>query len=164
MLWNWYTIDACFLSSQWQITSSGMFAGSCIGVICLVIVLELLRRMGKEYDRFLLRNAQQRGASVSSMPTESRYESSDLGNVSPGPGKAAQDTVRPQPMCNPRPASFRPNVFQQAVRALLHMLQFAVAYFIMLLAMYYNGYLIICIFIGAYLGFFIFGWETVSMR
>jgi hypothetical protein len=29
--------------------------------------------------------------------------------------------------------------------------------------MYYNGYIIICIFVGAYLGFFIFGWESVDL-
>jgi copper transporter 1 len=54
MLWNWYTIDACFLSSSWKITSNGMFAGSCIGVILLVMFLEFLRRLGKEYDRYIL--------------------------------------------------------------------------------------------------------------
>ena len=43
------------------------------------------------------------------------------------------------------------------------MLQFAVAYFVMLLAMYFNGYIIICIFIGAFLGSFIFSWEPVSL-
>lgn len=32
----------------------------------------------------------------------------------------------------------------------------------MSLAMYYNGYFIICIFIGAYIGSFIFTWETIS--
>jgi len=44
------------------------------------------------------------------------------------------------------------------------MLQFAVAYFIMLLAMYYNGYIIICIFIGAWIGAFGFSWETIEMN
>ena len=29
------------------------------------------------------------------------------------------------------------------------------------LAMYFNGYVIICIFIGAYFGFFVFQWETL---
>lgn len=33
----------------------------------------------------------------------------------------------------------------------------------MLLAMYYNGYIIICIFIGAYIGYFIFGYESLSL-
>ena len=42
------------------------------------------------------------------------------------------------------------------------MFQFAVAYFIMLMAMYFNGYIIICIFIGAWIGSFFFSWETVS--
>lgn len=44
------------------------------------------------------------------------------------------------------------------------MLQFAVAYFIMLLAMYYNGYFLICIFVGAWIGAFVFGWESVVLR
>lgn len=56
----------------------------------------------------------------------------------------------------------RPSLIEQAIRALLHMLQFAVAYFVMLLAMYFNGYIIICIFIGAFLGSFIFSWEHLG--
>ena len=62
------------------------------------------------------------------------------------------------------PSTFRPTVLQQAVRATLHMTQFAVAYFIMLLAMYYNGYIIISIIIGAWLGAFVFNWQKVSTR
>lgn len=60
--------------------------------------------------------------------------------------------------------SFRPNIVQQAVRATLHMVQFAVAYFVMLLAMTYNGYIIICIIIGAWIGGFAFTWETITVR
>lgn len=43
------------------------------------------------------------------------------------------------------------------------MLQFAIAYIIMLLAMYYNGYLILSIFAGSYIGALIFSWETISV-
>lgn len=32
------------------------------------------------------------------------------------------------------------------------------------LAMYYNGYIIICIFLGAYLGSFMFHWEPLGAR
>jgi copper transporter 1 len=63
----------------------------------------------------------------------------------------------------PRAGKFRPNLFQQAIRALLHMMQFAVAYFIMLLAMYYNGYIIISIIIGAFLGSFVLSWEPITL-
>lgn len=102
MLWNWYTIDACFLTSSWHIRSSGAFAGSCIGVILLVIALEFLRRFGKEYDRSLLRGAQ-KGRPSSIAPTP-RSESSDIGV------KGASSSVQPQPTCAPMAANFRPTV------------------------------------------------------
>jgi copper transporter 1 len=147
MLWNWYTIDACFLARSWRITSKGAFAGSCIGVILLVVVLEALRRSAVEYDGYLIRKNAERQASVP------RSDSASDGSTNKGASAVA------------KPVAFtpaRPNIVEQAIRALLHMLQFAVAYFIMLLAMYYNGYIIICIFIGAFLGFFIFGWRTLG--
>lgn len=129
-----------------------MFAGSCIGVILLVILLEFLRRAGKEYDRYIVKQYAATTAVASSAASDN--SASKTPNTTAAPACA--------PACAPA-QQFRPNVFQQAVRALLHMLQFAVAYFVMLLAMYYNGYIIICIFIGAYLGYFIFGWESFNV-
>ncbi len=148
MLWNWNTADVCLISSSWQITSDGMFAGSCIGVILLVMVLEALRRATKIYDRYLVCSHAARTALLA----PSTADVKDAGNSSP------RTTTCPAAL----PAPCRPTVLQQAVRALLHMLQFATAYFIMLLAMYYNGYILICIFLGAYLGAFIFQWETLA--
>ncbi|KAG8163484.1 hypothetical protein KVR01_006781 [Diaporthe batatas] len=58
-------------------------------------------------------------------------------------------------------APFRPNVWQQMIRALFHAAQFTVAYFVMMLAMNYNGYIIISIVVGAYFGAFVFSWETL---
>jgi copper transporter 1 len=128
-----------------------MFAGSCIGVILLVILLEFLRRAGKEYDRYIVKQYADSHAPATAVASSA---SSDHDT-----NKAPAATAA----CAAIAQKFRPNVFQQAVRALLHMLQFAVAYFVMLLAMYYNGYIIICIFIGAYLGYFIFGWESFNV-
>jgi copper transporter 1 len=155
MLWNWYTVDTCFLSSSWHNTSKGMFAGSCIGVILLVVVLEALRRAGKEYDRYIVAQHAKSLASSSSHVVSS---------ASSANGTSKTPVTTAEPACTgPVPAQhFRPSVMQQAVRALLHMLyvvpleliwsallifcsQFAVAYFVMLLAMYYNGYIIISI-------------------
>ncbi|KAL2173267.1 Ctr copper transporter family-domain-containing protein [Thermothelomyces heterothallicus CBS 202.75] len=147
MLWNWNTIDACFIAKSWKITSRGVFAGSCIGVVLLVVVLEMLRRSVKEYDRFLLNKHLKSLAAAKAIPSP-KTASDDRTDALHCPAVVSQ--------------GYRPNVFEQAIRALLHMLQFAVAYFIMLLAMYYNGYIIICIFIGAYIGSFIFHWETLG--
>jgi len=157
MLWNWNTVDSCFISRSWHITSKGMFAGSCIGVILLVIALEFLRRAGKEYDRYIV---SQHVKSLAAAGVTTSSASSDNG-TSKTPAAAATSSSA---ACAPTTASkFRPSILQQAVRALLHMLAFAVAYFVMLLAMYYNGYIIICIFIGAYIGYFIFGWESFNV-
>lgn len=159
MLWNWDTMDTCFIAKSWHVRSTGMFAGCCIGVILLVICLEFLRRAGKEYDRWIV--AQHIKSLGPHGTTTTSSASSDQG-VDKTPGAT---TITPAAAARGPgvPAKFRPSVVQQAVRALLHMLQFAVAYFVMLLAMYYNGYFIICIFIGAYLGYFIFGWESLNM-
>ncbi|KZF21956.1 Ctr-domain-containing protein [Xylona heveae TC161] len=147
MLWNWYTIDSCFLARSWHITSHGMFAGSCIGVVLLVMCLELLRRASREYDKYL-----------SGRPTFSHLAGSPPASPAQNaPNKSCDHSSRSM---NTLPMRRRgPTILQHLIRSFLHMVTFAVAYFVMLLAMYYNGYIIICIFIGAFLGFFTFGYE-----
>lgn len=158
MMWNWNTIDACFISESWHITSNGMFAGSCIGVILLVMVLELLRRLAREHDRMILAHHCRLVASTTNENPANECACPTTVSTS----KAASTAAASALATGIKTRAFKPTLPQQMVRALLHCLQFAVAYFIMLLAMYYNGYLIICIFIGAYLGFFVFGWEQLG--
>lgn len=179
MLWNWETVDACFIDSSWQISSKGMFAGCCIGVICLVITLEFLRRVGREYDAYILRRhsiRQQIQANPTSRDNNNNESSSSSSSPAPKPATATTTTPLPDSTAANNNSLLsiltggntgidgrvRPSLFDQLVRALLHMTQFAVAYFIMLLAMYYNGYFIICIFIGAFIGSFIFAWEPLG--
>lgn len=101
-----------------------MFAGSCISVICLVMTLELLRRLTKEYDRYLIRR---------------HTGSSNIVRVNVAPNKAEDQGSSSSSIHTPhdslvasRSAGFRPSIIEQATRALLHMLQFAVAYIVML--------------------------------
>jgi copper transporter 1 len=54
MLWNWDSIDTCYLTSSWHITNNGMFAASCIGAAILSIMLEALRRVNRSYDAYIL--------------------------------------------------------------------------------------------------------------
>lgn len=135
MLWNWNTIDACFLSSSWHINSEGAFAATCIGVVLLAILLESLRRIGKEFDNYIVREFQARLAALSAAATDA----------------------------TPQTVTFRASPLQQITRAVIHAITFAVAYILMLLAMYYNGYIIICIFIGAGIGKFLCDWMTATV-
>ncbi|KAJ9498265.1 hypothetical protein H2202_006416 [Exophiala xenobiotica] len=131
-----------FLSSSWHITSKGMFAASCIGVIFLVVSLEFFRRISKEYDLAILRQFQRKIAAQDSRKSPNCSTSCGIGS---------------------QLVMFRASPLQQLIRAVLHAATFGIAYIIMLLAMYFNGYLIICIFIGAGLGKFLCDWPAQRM-
>lgn len=185
-----------------------MFAGSCIGVICLVLSLEFLRRVAREYDAFIIHRARLRARYLSpgsgsgsgrrekfffsSLSSSSQSVSPEREHLQSGAG-AGGDCCHPEtPAGAATPAAgipagipageapaailggssglagpneneivVRPSLVEHTIRSFLHMLQFAVAYFVMLLAMYFNGYVIICIFIGAFLGAFLFSWEPL---
>ena len=164
MLWNWYTVDACFLSPTWHITSKGMFAGSCIGIIGLVLLLELLRRLQREFDRLI--QPQQRSTSASNPSkngSNGSTNSNDGVNTERRPQSALQLLGKCQQFLTLGWTHDVHTLGQQVVRAALHTMQFAVAYIIMLLAMYYNGYIIVCIFLGVFIGFMIFSWDAPSV-
>ncbi|CAG8131665.1 unnamed protein product [Penicillium salamii] len=165
MYWNWYTIGSCFLAKSWHVTSRGMFAGSCIGVICLVISLEFLRRAGREYDGYVVRQARlrqsSRGALLDDTYDDNAPNTEDNIGI-PGSSKQATSAATGDSVTRAS-VMYRPSLVQHTVRSLIHMVQFAVAYIVMLLAMYYNGYIIICIFIGAFLGAFFFTWEPINL-
>lgn len=101
-----------------------MFAGSCIGVVLLVMSLEFLRRAVKEYDAYLIRT--HAAGEVVSAPT------SLSGCLDDSSNKGSGNLVAQVPESGGGSRGFRPTILQQAVRALLHMVQFAAAYFVML--------------------------------
>jgi len=143
MLWNWYTIDACFLAESWHIQNNGMFAATCIGVAMIVIVLEFCRRMGKEYDALIVRQFK-RNLSARAVTAYVRTADSCEGYEAPS-------------------ATFRATPLQQLVRSIIHAVVFGLAYIVMLLAMYYNGFVLISIVIGAAIGKFLCDWMVIRV-
>ncbi|KAK4170458.1 putative high affinity copper protein [Cladorrhinum sp. PSN259] len=160
MLWNWYTIDACFLSRSWHITSHGAFAATCIGVVLMVILLEALRRFGKEYDEHIQRDFAARVALIANGAVASNVASNNGGVCPAAPGSGAAEQGR---SLAPQTVTFRASPLQQLVRSIIHTATFGLAYIIMLMAMYYNGYVIISILIGALLGKFVCDWMTKTV-
>ncbi|GAA6004936.1 copper transporter family protein [Rhodotorula paludigena] len=133
MLFNWTTIDACFLTEQWHVRSVGDFVGSLIGIFFFVVALEAVRRIGRDYDRRI------RAAYY-------RREGLALAALAKNSGKAIADA-----------APFRPSHQEQAVRSVFHFVQFGAAYILMLLAMYFNLAVLLTLFAGAGVGYFLFG-------
>ncbi|KAL1742698.1 Ctr copper transporter family-domain-containing protein [Schizophyllum fasciatum] len=138
MMWNWNTIDACFISKQWHIRSKADYAGSIVGIFFLVILVEWTRRAAREYDRRIVRAYEARANSVAA-----------------GDSTGKLDIM-------PSRAPFRPTVVQQLIRSLFYVAQFGAGYMMMLLAMYYNGGIIFAIFAGAFIGHFVSSWDTVG--
>ena len=125
MLWNWETVDTCLISRRWHITSTAQFAASCIGVIILAMSLQLLRRLTKEYDSRLLKNHQRRIDHVKSNGSET---SDDIRRS----GSSISVKMSLLMQHGSDPTRFRPNPVEQLARAMMHVGQFIVAYFVML--------------------------------
>ncbi|KAK2778733.1 high affinity copper transporter [Colletotrichum kahawae] len=154
MLWNWNTIDACFLSSSWQIRNRGMMAASCIGVVLLVVILEVLRIMSKKYDSLILAQMRRRGQAVLAASASA---------VGHDDGKQGCGRSTAVPSLASRKVVMRVSPVQQILRAILHAVTFGLAYVVMLLAMYFNGYIIISIIVGAGLGKYLTDWLSCTV-
>lgn len=159
MIWNWYTIDACFLSTSWHITNNGMFAATCIGVILMVVALEFLRRLGKEYDALILRQFQRHVAAQESRAAAKKEAPEPVSCCAPPPDDDEVEAAKP----GPRTITFRATPLQQLIRSVIHAVTFGLAYIVMLLAMYFNGYIIISIIIGSGIGKFVCDWMVLKV-
>ena len=58
----------------------------------------------------------------------------------------------------------QPSNMHQALRSFIHMSQFSIGYLLMLMAMYYNGALILTIFFGSFFAYYFFGRDTVLIN
>lgn len=125
MLWNWYTIDACFISEGWHVTTHGGFAASCLGATALTIFLEFLRRLKKEYDTWLVRKH------IKAAPT-AKTAADDGATTLVGAAGGSHNNNDNNMKNSIAAGHFRPTRAEQAIRALLYTLQFVVAYLVML--------------------------------
>ena len=132
MLLNWTTIDACFLFPTLQIRSSLGFFAACLGSFLLVLCLEFLRRLQRQFDVYLLAKTKflsERGyAEPEEMEEKLLTSERDEGDAEERQkGGSWRKRVRARV------------VLEQTARGAIHMAQFAVSYCIMLLFMYSNG-------------------------
>lgn len=156
MLWNWNTIDSCFLARSWHVKSSGGFAGSCVGVFFLVLASQWLHRFCREYDSAIIRKNLNSFLQESDH-TSSLYQSKEI--LAPSkPRYPLLYAVSHQWLFSNFNSQLRiiPSLFEHLVRTILFTLEWGTSYIIMLLFMYYNGYIIISCILGALFGRFIF--------
>ncbi|KAG7194833.1 Copper Transporter integral membrane protein that functions in high affinity copper transport [Scheffersomyces spartinae] len=162
MLWNWNTVDSCFIAKSWKVSSKGSFAGSCIGVFFLCIAAQWLHRFCREYDiaignKYVARTSLMNG--VSEEGSNSSYDEKKLVNAGSSPTLAKDPlvyTLSHKWLFTWLTDATFANAYEHLVRTLLFTVEWGLSYFIMLLFMYYNGYIIICCILGTMVGRLLF--------
>ncbi|KAG7438761.1 Copper transport protein CTR3 [Fusarium oxysporum f. sp. raphani] len=210
MLWNWNTIGTCFISKAWYMDSGGKFGITCFGAFMLVMLLEFLARVSREWERHrfargapnsqgpyapaagielaVLQPAAAQPAAAqpaaaqpaAAQPAAAQPAAAQPAAAQPAaaqPAAAQPAAAQPddiQPVAS-RPASatgpnngkdandanndanpipnFCPSFVEHAfINAILHTVQCIITYILILMAVSFNGYIIISMFIGAYVG------------
>jgi len=137
MLFTWDTNNLCIIFRGWHIQSTAGLIFSLIGVALLTAGYEAVREASRRYELHVERARQ------------------DLPND--------DDTERTPFLWTGRQ---QVEVSRQAhtVKAVLYGIQVFYSFFIMLLFMTYNGWVMISVGVGAFIGFLLFGTNTSSAK
>ncbi|EGO00171.1 hypothetical protein SERLA73DRAFT_180611 [Serpula lacrymans var. lacrymans S7.3] len=149
MLWNTNIIDTCIVFPQWHISSHTGFVLSCLVIVGLGVLYEYLRVFQRQVDRRIaLSLGKGKSRARSSSGRNSPTNASDFEEAALLTGRR---TLKPSKIGTPVPP------FARALRASLYGVSVFLSFFLMLVFMTYNAYLILAVVVGAVIGHFIFG-------
>ncbi|CAB4473122.1 uncharacterized protein OCT59_028337 [Rhizophagus irregularis] len=134
MLFNWDTEKLCIIFTWWRVNSIGFLILSCFIIILLATSFEFLRFALRKYDTKI----------------QVSYSQLQEGR------DANSEEVATQSNAN------RITYVQQLVRTLIHTSQVFLSFFLMLVFMTYNGFLMISVIIGAAIGYFVFSSSVID--
>ncbi|KAF0488372.1 Ctr copper transporter [Gigaspora margarita] len=135
MLFNWDYTNLCIVFSWWKVSGVPLLLFSCLMVGLIGVFYEFLKFLSRKYDDKIY---------------ESCYRQIS-NNEEESPSNLENRVVRLTRS-------------QQLIRSFIYAIQAFISFFIMLIFMTYNGYLMISVITGAGIGFFFFGKKTVSNK
>jgi len=147
MLWNTDIIDTCIIFRSWHVTSNSFFIGSCISIVILSILYEYLRVFQRKLDYHIALSLQPKGKARSRANSPSIEESAGLLT-----GRIMSTSLTGTPV----------PIIPRVLRALIYGVTVFLSFFLMLIFMTYNAYLIGAVVVGAALGHYIFG-STINI-
>ncbi len=167
MFWNLYTVDACFIFESLKIPSKGHFAALCIVVGLLVISIQFRDPVQRYIKSCLAKKLRVRRTESSRKGAETGRRTEIGANSVEGP----DDNHNPNIPKSPEPGTvrsdnsngrgipffLRANAFHASC-ALLQTAFYILTYFLMLLSMYYNGWIFVTVTAATFLGQFIRSW------
>ncbi|KAL9708659.1 copper transpport protein [Leucoagaricus gongylophorus] len=143
MLWNTNIIDTCIVFRSWHITSNTAFLFSFFLVIALGVFYEYLRIFSHRFDQNLVSLREKSPIRLPS--TRSSPERNDRNIVSSSQWSKVSSPGIPVPL------------IPRLIRAALYGATVFLSFFLMLIFMTYNAYLILAVILGATIGHFVFG-------
>ncbi|KAL7410226.1 Ctr copper transporter family-domain-containing protein [Mrakia frigida] len=132
MLWNWQVVDTCVIFRSWHITSTFTMILSCLVVALMAFGYELLQSKINIYNRRVATSLVLNYPSTSS-GTASGRASPEIGSFPVGMSVSLPSSVR-------------------LIRASSYAFSVFISFFLMLVFMSYNGYLIGATIVGAGIG------------
>ncbi|EAU90893.2 hypothetical protein CC1G_02280 [Coprinopsis cinerea okayama7 len=157
MLWNTQIYDTCIVFKSWHISSKTGFLLSCIAIILICVFHEWVRVFQRKVDyqvALKLRNKVSGGAVSGSRGSSGRASPVD------GHHRDVEDagllSGNPRLLRNAFTGAVVPPV-SRALRAAIYGSTVFISFFLMLVFMTYNAYLIASVVIGAAIGHYVFG-------
>ncbi|KAI8710469.1 Copper transport protein [Fusarium sp. LHS14.1] len=138
MLFTWNTTNLCIVFRQWHIHSTASLVFSLLAVVLLGIGYEALRTLSRRYDTAASKHI----------------------NALPSDGAVTEDTPFHAPGQNQAQANYHTHL----VKAVLYTLQNFYVFMLMLVFMTYNGWVMIAVSVGAFLGCLLFGHTTAATK
>ncbi|KAF9222518.1 Ctr copper transporter [Gyrodon lividus] len=143
MLWNTQIINTCVVFRSWHIRSYTQFVVSFVAIVLLGVLYEYLRVFQRDVDERIgakLSKGKRAASPVSGRSTPERGEEAALLG-----GRRVKQTSVVVP------------TLYRALRAILYGASVFLSFFLMLVFMTYNAYLISAVVAGAALGHYVFG-------
>ena len=180
MLWNWYSHDVCFISDQWKTSTNAIFGGTCVGVFALLLALNWWRRILYQYRLHCtdvrvieVDNVQNTGVALEKQSGTFTGAGFEFGvNMFSDLMIPFLHTCKHEWFwaLNKNLAIQRgdkvyiyPSVFEHLLYCIGDTMEWSVHHVVMLLFMYFNGYVFISCMIGAGVGFMLFQLKNLNL-
>ncbi|KAI9897457.1 hypothetical protein N3K66_007313 [Trichothecium roseum] len=137
MLFTWDTTNLCIVFRQWHVRSTTSLLASLVAVVLLAMGYEAIRSASRKYEAAVSRR-------IEALPNESVTESTPF--IAAG---QSQD---------------REGQRAHVIKGLLYAFQNFYAFMLMLVFMTYNGWVMIAVSLGAFLGYVVFGHATSATK
>ncbi|CAM1506629.1 Fc.00g062700.m01.CDS01 [Cosmosporella sp. VM-42] len=138
MLFTWDTNNLCIVFRQWHIRSTASLIVSLLAVVLLAVGYEGLRSLSRRYEDAMTKGVQ----------------------ALPSDDAVTETTPFLVPGQNQEHAGRRAHV----IKAVLYALQNFYAFMLMLVFMTYNGWVMIAVSLGAFVGYLVFGKKTSATK